>query len=80
MRTTLDIADDVLQVARERARREGRTAGAVISDLARTALTQPQRVRTEDEVDEFMGFEPFPADGRLITNELINRLREEDAY
>ena len=41
MRTTLDIADDVLQAAKERARREGKTAGEVISDLARRALTAP---------------------------------------
>jgi hypothetical protein len=39
MRTTLDIADDVLQAAKERARREGRSVGSVISDLARLALT-----------------------------------------
>ena len=35
MRTTLDIADDVLQAAKERARREKKTAGEVISELAR---------------------------------------------
>jgi hypothetical protein len=34
MRTTLDIADDVLQAAEERARRENKTAGEVISELA----------------------------------------------
>src|SRR6266496_4788753 len=44
MRTTLDIADDVLQAAKERARREKRTAGEVISELARSALTTPAKV------------------------------------
>jgi hypothetical protein len=38
MRTTLDIADDVLQAAGDRARREKKTIGQVISDLARDAL------------------------------------------
>jgi hypothetical protein len=38
MRTTLDIEDDVLQAAKELARREGRTAGQVISELARRSL------------------------------------------
>lgn len=38
MRTTLDIADDVLQAARERARRVGKTVGAVSSEQARAAL------------------------------------------
>ena len=41
MRTTLDIADDVLLAAKERARRENKTAGEVISELARQALTAP---------------------------------------
>jgi hypothetical protein len=35
MRTTLDIDDDVLQTAKEMAAKEKRSAGAVISDLAR---------------------------------------------
>jgi hypothetical protein len=34
MRTTLDINDDVLRAARELARRERKTVGAVISELA----------------------------------------------
>lgn len=40
MRTTLSIDDDVLRAVKERARRESRTAGEVISDLAREALTR----------------------------------------
>ena len=39
MRTTLDIASDVLHAAKERARRENKTTGEVISELARSALT-----------------------------------------
>jgi hypothetical protein len=39
MRTTLDIPDDVLQAAKELARREKTSAGKIISDLARAALT-----------------------------------------
>lgn len=41
MRTTLDIADDVLRAAKERARRENKTAGQVVSELLRQALTAP---------------------------------------
>ena len=41
MRTTLDIDDDILSAAKELARAEGKTAGQVISDLARKGLTQP---------------------------------------
>ena len=42
MRTTLDIADDVLQAAKERAKRERKTIGEMISELARRALMSPQ--------------------------------------
>lgn len=78
MRTTLDIDDDVLRAAKERARREKRTAGAVISDLARQALTAPPPARREAK--PLHGFRPFPRRGALVTNEHIDKLREEDAY
>jgi hypothetical protein len=39
VRTTLDIADDVLNAVNERARRENKSAEEVISELARAALT-----------------------------------------
>jgi hypothetical protein len=81
MRTTLDIADDVLLAAKNMARREKKTAGQVISDLARVALTRPgAQVPFEQESEEFFGFRPLPADGVIVTNELINKLREEDIY
>ena len=41
MRTTLDIEDDILLAAKELARRDGTSAGRVISKLVRQALTQP---------------------------------------
>ena len=81
MRTTLDIADDVLQAAKERARRENRTAGEVITELARRALMAPPTVAASDSVREpraVYGFKPFPRRGGLVTNELIDSLREED--
>ena len=40
MRTTLDLDEDVLASAKEIARRENKTAGQVVSELARRALTQ----------------------------------------
>jgi hypothetical protein len=81
MRTTLDIADDVLQAAKERARREGRTAGEVISDLARSALTaRVTKAVKAAEPKSHYGIRPFPSRGNVITNELIDKLREDDAY
>ena len=81
MRTTLDIAEDVLEAAKERARRENRTAGEVISEWARAALTSPQPVVAKArEPASVYGIRPFPKRGGVVTNELINRLREDDAY
>lgn len=78
MRTTLDIDEDVLRAAKELARRQHKTAGAVISELTRKALTTaPPAVRERKATH---GFRPFPARGRLVTNDQIDKLREEDAY
>ncbi|HEY8051292.1 MAG: antitoxin [Steroidobacterales bacterium] len=84
MRTTLDIADDVLQAAKERARREKKTAGEVISDLARRALTAPSSSLTADagsmvrEPKAVYGLRPFARRGGVVTNELIDNLRDEE--
>ena len=80
MRTTLDIADDVLQAAKERARREKTTAGAVISDLARRALTASPEAPSKGAPKERHGFRPFAPRGTVVTNELIDTLREDDAF
>lgn len=74
MRTTLSVDDDVLLAVQERARREKRTAGAVLSDLARQALT----ARPEPGPSTRHGFRPLPSRGALVSNELIDRLREDE--
>jgi hypothetical protein len=79
MRTTLDIDDDVLQAAKERARRQRTTAGRVISALARQALTAAPATGAA-EPEAFYGFRPFASRGNVVTNEDIDRIREEDAY
>lgn len=84
MRTTLNLADDVLFAVKERARREKRSAGEVLSDLAREALTGRAREGGRGPVDEvaepesFFGFEPLPHRGPAVSNELIDRLREDE--
>jgi hypothetical protein len=80
MRTTLDIDDDVLQAAKERARRDRKTMGEVISELARSALTAPATTRYAREPKALYGFRPFPKRGGIVTNELIDKLRQDDAY
>lgn len=80
MRTTLDIADDVLQAAKERARYEKKTVGQMISELARRALTSPPETGKVREPKAVYGVRPFAPRGHLVTNELIDKLREDDAY
>ena len=80
MRTTLDIANDVLQAAKELARREKKTAGEVISELARRALTTPRTTQAAQEPEAIYGLRPFPKRGGIVTNELIDTLRADDAY
>ena len=83
MRTTLDIDDDVLQAAKERARRENRTTGEVISELARLALTAPPVQKGSAKAEEpraHYGLRPFPRRGGVVNNDIIDRLREDDAY
>lgn len=82
MRTTLDIADDVLQAAKERARHEQKTIGEVISELARRALTTPASPAPPraQQPRAVYGFRAFGKRGGIVTNEAIDKLREDDAY
>jgi hypothetical protein len=73
MRTTLDIADDVLQAAKELAKRERKTIGQMISELARRALTTPQGPLSLKEPKAVYGFKPFARRGGIVTNELIDK-------
>ena len=79
MRTTLSLDDDVLLAVKEKARREKRTAGAVLSDLARQALTGQIAGGINRTNDSFYGFSPFPHRGSAVSNDLIDRIREEEA-
>jgi hypothetical protein len=80
MRTTLNINDDVLAAAKEIARRQHKTAGAVISELVRQALTQPapERRTAVSKPEPFFGFRPLAATGRIVSDETVERLREEE--
>jgi hypothetical protein len=85
MRTTLDIADDVLFAAKEIAQREKKSIGQVMSDLARKAFAvgayQPPADQMVPHVSERLaqyGIQPLPSRGVVISNELIERLRDAE--
>ncbi|MEZ0327636.1 MAG: antitoxin [Fimbriimonas sp.] len=77
MRTTLDIADDVLHAAKVLGRREKKSLGLVISDLARKALLLRDD-NSSEAPEEFFGFKPLGSRGVVVTSELIEKLREDE--
>jgi len=89
MRTTLDIADDVLFAAKELARREKKPLGHIISELARRAFAQPSdgmaggqppqpgAPKVSQRLARY-GIHPQPPRGGIVTKELIDRLRDEE--
>lgn len=79
MRVTLDIAEDVLMAIKETAQQQKRSAGDLLSELAREALSH--RYRELSEVDKpkgVYGFDPLPPCGKPVSNELIDKLRDEE--
>ena len=61
MRTTLDIADDVLFAAKDFARRDRKTLGQVISEWGRAALQNPAAVQKTAEGKARQGQNKFLA-------------------
>jgi len=73
MRTTIDIDDDVLAFARERAK-SGTSIGKVISDLARAAL---QRTTTNQTSRNGLPLMPVSTTARPVTLDTVNQLRDD---
>jgi hypothetical protein len=83
MRTTLDIDNDVLEAAKELARKQNLSAGQVVSQLLRRVLTgQTENISTsqgaKSKKPSVAGFHPFPAGKAVVTNDAVNRLREAE--
>ncbi len=80
MRTTLDIDEDVLAAAKELARRQHLSAGKVVSDLLRKALSGKERGLYDAESGQpgVGGFRPFPPRGAIITDAQIETLRDAE--
>jgi hypothetical protein len=75
VRTTVNLDDDVLLAVQERARRERRSVGEVLSELARQALTEGIPAQRGEGLH---GFHPLPPRGRPVSNALVDRLREDE--
>jgi hypothetical protein len=75
MRTTLDLDEDVLQAAKELAAIRGRTAGQMLSELARKGL---QAAASRASVRNGVPLLPRrPAGAARPTMKLVNELRDE---
>jgi hypothetical protein len=74
MRTTLDIDEDVLQAAKELAAVYGKTAGQVVSELARRALSPAAAHRLRNGVPVLPR---RPAGSPRPTMRLVNDLRDD---
>jgi len=74
VRTTLDIDEDVLQVAKELAASRRTTAGRVLSDLARKALEPSRSTKVRNGVPLLPR---RPAGAPRPTMKLVNSLRDD---
>ena len=74
VRTMLDLDEDVLQAAKELAATRGTTAGRVISELARKALTPTRASRIRNGVPVLPR---RPSGAARPTMKLVNTLRDE---
>ena len=75
MRTTLDIDEDVLQAAKELADVYRMTAGKMLSNLARKALTPTGPAA---KVRNGVPLLPRRPGGRIMTMKLVNELRDDE--
>jgi hypothetical protein len=85
MRTTIDLDLDTLLAAKEIARAENVSVGKVVSRLLRMVLTgqhaQGQALMPEGTVGDTntaTGFVPFAPRGVVVSNELIDKLRDSE--
>ena len=87
MRTTLSIDDDVLYAVKSLARRQGRSVGEVMSELARQALQAPvgqgvERSTMDARMDAqlaALGLVPYRApEVAVVTQAQIEALREAE--
>jgi hypothetical protein len=75
MRTTVDLDEDILRVAKDLARESGQSLGRALSDLARRGLEPPARKATARG-----GIPVFPRlpGAKPVTSEMVKELLESE--
>ena len=74
MRTTLDIEDDVLEVAKSLARHRRLSLGSAVSQLIRNGIQVPETTPTLQNGLRVISRGP---DAKPVTLDVVNRLRDE---
>jgi hypothetical protein len=74
MRTTVDLDDDLLLVARHLAHERGETLGRVVSDLARRGLRPTARTASRGVVPTL----PRRPGARPVTSQMVKELLEAE--
>jgi len=75
MRTTLDIDDDLVAALKQIAARNKTSAGRAASTLLRDALTGRSFAIASKKTTA--GFLPLPRGSRIVTDDDVNRLRDQ---
>lgn len=78
MSTTLDIDEDVLNAAKSLARQQNKSTGQIVSRRLRDALTGQASRLGEGGKASVAGFRPFASGERIVTNDQVNALREQE--
>lgn len=75
MRTTVDLDEDILRVAKDLARDRDQSLGRVLSDLVRQGLKPPARTRSVRD-----GIPVFPRlpGAKPVTSEMVKELLESE--
>lgn len=74
MRTTVDLDEDILRVAKSLARESEKSLGRVISDLARRGLAPSETPRTRSKIPVF---DRLPG-AKPVTSEMVKELLESE--
>jgi hypothetical protein len=76
MRTTLEIEDDVLEVAKDIARHQCLSLGKAVSLLIRKGIQSPQ-IERKKTIRNGLRIVSRSQDASPVTMEIVNRLRDE---
>jgi hypothetical protein len=78
MRTTLNVDDDILEIAKSIADLHRVSVGQALSDLARRGLKTPMGIR-KDPVSGFWVFD-VPDDAPVVTMEAVQRAIDQEDF